>query len=667
MNNTQPQLDAVPGQLYDNHAQPWYSRRLFIFMLVFLISLLISLTYVYSRPALFRSYATLLTVAPTAIDRQSGDADVQHVLIQKQLLTGNMLLAEIQKRITHQRSANLTPEDKAFLKKLTVSDIRNMLDVQPIPETNLVELSALGYHPKIIMNLVNIWIDVYLEKRAEDIRQTTGTTLKALQEELAGLEQQILIKKTELEHFRRINNITSMDRKNIFENQSLARFKSLNQSFNTMSEEVIKTRAYLESVKKAVNEGKVIVPDEDKREMQGLELHLQELKEKLAEFDRKYTRNYLALYPNMNVLPGQIKALEREIREKRHYGQIIVLNNAERDYNAARQSLQEITQQLEKHKQEATDFSSKFAEYESLLSALEGLQELQRISNERLVQIEAKQAENFPQVKVIERAFLPREPISPDYTRDALISAVGSFILGLFFVWMVEFLMKKEAHKATVSISGINMYSGVTPSGIINNVNQPLAYTTAQSLEQDDIKSLEQDLPEELTIPEINNLLQAADEKGRQLIALLLSGLSLQEIAQLKQDDIDFVKNIIRVKGDEERIIILHQTLKQWFKQAEFCPAWDDGKHPSTVKMLNAILIYSLVDAGMNPDQISAESISNSYVIYLVRQGIRLSELVTITGPVDPVSLARYSRYSPEKKGRSVSEINLHHPSLSEF
>lgn len=671
MSNPQPQLNIFPGQQYsnqaDNNIQPWYrSRRLFVFMAVFLIALLIGLTYVYARPALFKSYATLLTVAPTAIDRQSDDADIQHVAIQKQLLSGHVILAEILRRLQQIMPEKQSKEGKIFLQNITVAEIRSMLDVQPIPETNLVELSATGYYPEIIMHLVNTWIDVYLEQRAQEIRQATGTTLKALQEELGGLEQQISIKRKELEQFRDNNNITSLDRKNIFENQSLARFKALNQSFNQMSEDKIKAKAHLDAVNKAISEGKIIIPDEDKRGMQVLELRLQDLKEKLAEFDRKYTRSYLALYPNMNVLPGQIKDLENEIREKRQYGQIIVLNNAEQEYNAARQSLQEIKQQLEKHKQEATAFSSKFAHYESLLNDLEGLQELQRTASERLVQIEAKQAENFPQVKVIERAFLAHDPISPDYSRDALIVFVGSFILGLFFVWMVEFLIRKDTRQDSVSVSGINMYTTVPP-GIINNINEPLDNMAPQALQEDDIKGLEQYLPEELSIQEISTLLRTSDVKGRQLIGLLLSGLSKQEIANLKQDDIDFINNTIRVTGNEERTLVLHPALNQWFKQSEFCPAWENGQRPVTEKMLDSILVYSVADAGMNPKKISAEAISHSYIMYLVKQGIRLSELITIVGTMEPVLLAQYSHYSPpEKKGLSVSEVNQLYPSLAE-
>ncbi|HNP26992.1 MAG TPA: integrase, partial [Nitrosomonas sp.] len=80
--------------------QPWFkSRRFVIFTIAFLASAAITLSYVFSRPAIYLSYATLLTVAKTAIDLPSNDADIQHVAIQKQILLGSELLAETSRRL----------------------------------------------------------------------------------------------------------------------------------------------------------------------------------------------------------------------------------------------------------------------------------------------------------------------------------------------------------------------------------------------------------------------------------------------------------------------------------------------------------------------------------------------------------------------------------------
>ncbi|MDX2504947.1 MAG: integrase [Gammaproteobacteria bacterium] len=672
MDNFFPQIEILSNQKHVNRPEsgpePWYkSRRLLVFTVVFLLSAILSLAYLYSRPALFRSYATLLTVAQTAIDQPSSDADIQHVAIQRQILTGQALLDETLNRMYRDLEQKNTAVSKPFAKELTAPELRRMLTVEAIPETNLVELAATGYQAEILFPLINNWIDVYLDRRAEGIRQTTGATIEALQEELAGLEETILIKRSDLEQFRNINDITSLGRENIFENQSLARFKGLNKSLSDASEEAIKTKARFDAVNKAIAEGKIVVPDEDKRGMRVLELRLQELREKLAEFDRKYTRSYLALQPTLNVLPKQIKDLEKEIQNKRHYGQSVVLSDAEQNFEAAQQALRETQKQLDEHKQEATEFSSRFAEHESLLSDLEGLELLQRSTKERLVQIEAKQAEKFPQVKVIERAFLPREPISPDYTRDAIIALFASIILALFCVWIVEFLTRKEQQKASVSISGVPMYQDSAP-GLINNyqtVHEPLTQNPSQSLPHKHNNVLEQQFPREVSIEELDTLLENSDIKARQLISLLLSGLTVGEIARLKREHIDLNNKVISGIGESQRTISLNQFLTSLFENTEPCPAWHENQAVSEAT-LEAILVYAAVDAGLaNANEITTACITHSYIMYLVKQGIRLAELQQIFGPMDPSILSKYSRYSPETRGLPISEINRVHPSLA--
>jgi len=663
MSNAIPQIEIIPDQsgfqTSPPESKPWYKSRLFIFSIVFLFSSLLSLFYVYSRPALYKSYATLLTVAQTAIDQHSSDADVQHVAIQRQILTGQELLAETLLRLKKNHAQIIS-------QSLSIAEIRHLLSVQTVPETNLVELAATGYQREIFVPLINTWIDIYLEKRAEEIRQTTGLTLEALQQELTGLEDKILIKRSELEHFRKINDITSLGRENIFENQSLARFKGLNKSLNDASEEAIKSKARLDAVNKAISEGKMVVPKEDQRGMRALELRLQQLREQLAEFDRKYTRSYLALQPKLNVLPGQIRDLEKEIQTKQNVGKSIVLSEAEQDFDAAQQSLIEIKKQLEEHKQKATEFSSKFAQHESLLSDLEGLELLQRTTQERSVQIEAKQAEKFPQVRVIERAFLPRDPISPDYTRDAIIAVVGSIFLGLFCVWLIEFLTRKENPQASYSIAGINMYNNSAP-GLSQNTQQTheaIAQEASPSLQQDDRTSLEDLSVTQYSSNTLDQILEVADIKAKQLISLLLSGLSLEEISKLQREHFDFPREILNIPAASPRTLLLNPNLKSLFKDTEPCPAWSNTQAVTT-ETLEAILIYASVDAGIQGAQkITSETLTNTYILYLVKQGLRLSELDQLTGYIDPINLSQFSRYSPEKQGLSIADIDIIYPSL---
>ncbi len=169
----------------DTDEHPWYrSRRFSIFGLVFLISLAISLAYVYSRPAIYGSGATLLTSAMTAIDRESSEADIQHVAIQRQIFLRHELAAEAVSRL------KATSAGKS-LQRLTASDIQSLLNVDPIAETNLVEIKAEGPDPKFLPLLINTWIDVYLDARTEEVKRLTTDTEHIVEDEVKRLADKV--------------------------------------------------------------------------------------------------------------------------------------------------------------------------------------------------------------------------------------------------------------------------------------------------------------------------------------------------------------------------------------------------------------------------------------------------------------------------------------------
>ena len=71
------------------------------------------------------------------------------------------------------------------------------------------------------------------------------------------------------------------------------------------------------------------------------------------------------------------------------------------------------------------------------------------------------------------------------------------------------------------------------------------------------------------------------------------------------------------------------------------------------------------IDAGMpRPEEITAESIRHTYIVYLVRQGIRLGELSQIVGTLSPSAQLSYSQYSPARPGRNIEDLNKIHPVL---
>ncbi len=644
---------GFPGGFYsagdtDANGGPWYrSRRFSIFGVVFLISATISLAYNYSRPAIYRSSATLLTSAMTAIDRESGDPDIQHVAIQRQFLLGRELIAET--------LARLKAADKSLL-YLTTSDIQNLLHVEPVTETNLVEIQAEDSDPKFLPVLINTWIDVYLDARAAEVRRLTSDTTRILEDELKGLGDKVDTARAELEAFRQKHDISSIGRE---ENEALARLKGLTDSLNKASEDEVKARAKVDSIKSAISRGKAVVPDDEKGSLLELELRLQDLREKLSDLDKKFTREYINLHPEFKFIPEQIKELETIIKGKRQEGKAIVLTDAEVTYAAAQQTVREIRSQLNEHKHLASAFTTKFAKHDALQADLESLEKLYRETQERLVQLKTGYKERYPQVTVISRAYESRDPVRPDYSQDALIAIIGSLLLSLFSVWLFEYLtQKKEEQQSPVTVFGIHNY----PSAGAELVNY--SQTKLGPVDPKINAALASPSYRELSSHQLRILLNASNLKGKQLISLLLSGLSVDEAATLQPDQIDLETATIAVTGKTPRTIPIGSSLKSLFERSDGRPAWNPDD-PGLRIDLSAAMVCAAVDSGLpEPQEITADAIRHSYIAYLVRQGLRLSDLEQITGYLEPSVISRYGAYSPPQPGRHIYEIELLHPAL---
>lgn len=656
MRNHLPQIELTPG---NRRVEPAFSespswlksKRMLIFLIAFLVTLVVAMSYVLGRSSIYSSRATLLTVAKTAVDQRSDDIDIQHVAIQKQLLLGAEMLAETTKRLQSH------PEIKTAL---TTADIRSMLDVRSVADTNLIEIVAEGSNSGLLPVLVNTWLDAYLAARETEITKTTGDTTQRIQIEITGLTEKIAQKRAELEQFRDHHQIVSTARE---ENEALARLKGLNDSLNKSVEEEVKAKARLDSIKKSIAKGQAVVPKEDTQRLAILEKRAQELKEELADLDRRYTREYMALTPSMKVIPEKIETLQTEIRQLRSAGQTIVLAEAEQEFSAALQTSLAIREQLAAHKKKAAEFTARFTEHEALKTDLEGLEQRLREAQDRLVQIETKYSRKFPQVDVVERATTPVHPIWPDYTRDSLIALASALIMGLIAVWVVEFLTRKEKAKLAINLSGVHIYGSEDAAREVAN-QLPLAQP--RLLDQYAVQpALIGGTIQEIAPQTIQRLFQAGNPKEQQLIALLLSGLTLDEIATLNAQSFDPENNQFSLSGPHARTIPLNPALKKLL-QAGGYPLMSNAGQALSLDDLAVLLTCAIVDAGLTPSEgISAGALRQTYLLYLVQQRLRLSDLEQIVGHITPAELSALSQFAPPGPKSAVQTINLFYPLAS--
>ena len=184
-------------------------------------------------------------------------------------------------------------------------------------------------------------------------------------------------------------------------------------------------------------------------------------------------------------------------------------------------------------------------------------------------------------------------------------------------------------------------------------------------IEQEQANGLPQ-LPTYKKISEANIklLLDQGDNNTQQLILLLLSGLNIEEIESLTIEQINLELSTIHFYGQNSRVIAIGARLQKKLNDAlQNGHLWQAKEQGLSLEDMSAMLYCSAVDIGFdNLEEPLSEILRKSYIIYLVEQGLRLTELAKIIGQIDPVELAGYAAFSPIGGGCDIEQINVIYP-----
>ncbi|MEM6545191.1 MAG: hypothetical protein AAF680_09810, partial [Pseudomonadota bacterium] len=421
-----------------------------VFLVSFLAVLAVGLAYTLLQSKLYQSSATVLMTAPTAIDAEVVDADIQGVTIQRRVLTGSEITGSLAALLAQDYELALTP-----------LELRTFLNVQPVPETNLLELHATGDDPELLSPLVESWIEVYTGVRARDIEQRRSRTMVEVQTELDGLANKLSEARSALDDFRADNEIISMERQ---ENAVLAELDGLNKALNNAIEAEVNAEAYVDTLRASLSAGEQFVPEQERSGVAAMAEQLAILRSRLGELRARYTDEYIAKDPRLREIPDQIEELTESLKDAYADGTTAELANAERDFRSAKESVRQLRARLDVHKADVANFNSIYATHEALVEDLARLEELNREAQARLVQIEVSQVDRYPQLSVIDWPPPNAIRIGPPYALLLGITTLGALLAAVFAVWLHGYLNPRSQQPAFVTLSGVHMYPNEAPA-----------------------------------------------------------------------------------------------------------------------------------------------------------------------------------------------------------
>jgi len=650
------------------------NRRLGVFLCAFLPVLLLGLTYTVMRPAEYQATARLeitpasatpaSVVGSTSVAATTGpeargaeERSSQSFLREVQVLTSRPLLEEVVERLS--KSGEL-PSD---VRSDPVDGVRHMLSTETVEGTQVVLLRAEGPPRQFLARLVNTLTSVYQEHLATAYQKSTGTGADQLRDSVQALEQQVAAKRQKVEAFRASNDIVSTERD---ENQLLSAAKGLAMDLNEAKGKLAAAEGQLRAVRNAASAGQGLVSARDNPTVADLERRASQLREELHDVQQRFTPQYLDLDPAIKATRARLDNLEQQIKTERAAGQRAAVAEAEGKVTAARGAVEQLQQQINDNKSAVQTFMVRFGEFKAMQEDLTHLEQLHRAASDRLARLEASDSEVAPQVEVLEAATVPQLPWRPLYARDAGISLGAAVVFGFLAVWLVEFFSRPELETAA---AGRQPWWPVAVGRGAEASSLPLLTAEAARLPAPD------PLPRELTDAEIAALLQAANDDGRLLLSGLLSGLSAEEIVALAWDQIDLDAGTIRVSGGSSRTLPLGDPLRRLLAarrafqpQAEGTVLRGPSGGPLPLHDVRSLVMYAAYDAGIDgADEVTLRTLRHTYLVYLLRQGIRFADIGRIVGRLPQEELAGYMRFAPSQPRRPLEQIDLVLPALRDM
>jgi succinoglycan biosynthesis transport protein ExoP len=448
MDRIPPPVESLPrfAPHFDEGAiTPWHrSIRARLFAVTFGLTLALGVGWTLLQPVVYRSSATVLMSAPTAVDATVEIANVQSVAIQRRILLGGEVTQSL---LSTLEGEGIDDADMHYL--------RRVLRVDATPDTNLVEMIAEGEDAELLPTLVNRWIDVYLAIRAANVQQSQDQTLQVVEDQLSGLGSRLDAAREALATYRNDNDITSVEKQ---QNEELARLEGLNSAVNNAVKAEVEAGAKLESLRSAIAAGRNVVPQSERKGVETMEEELADLQRKLSTLSKTYTMNYISNQPGTRDIPVRIAELEAALNAELAKSTDVVLAQAEQEHAAAQQTVDSLQQKLDVQKQEAARFTTIYTKHQALAKDLEDLEALNRETQSRLVQVQVNQVEKYPQVSVIDRPSAESERVGPNYL-ILLGASLGSALgLGVLSVWLYGYLGPRPPKPAYVTLSGVHMY-----------------------------------------------------------------------------------------------------------------------------------------------------------------------------------------------------------------
>jgi capsular exopolysaccharide synthesis family protein len=332
------------------------------------------------------------------------------------------------------------------------------LKVEQIKDTRLVHLIVRDASPERAKAIADAFADIYIEKTMEDRMASTVSALEWLGSQLDQLRQDLDASELALHAFKEEHNVLSVsmeDRQNLVAGEIQALSGALTnarQKRIEMSARVARLRSALQDDDPVAQSGVVF---DDRSALQGLR---ENMRAKLAERERLGTR-YGAAHPQIRGLNEEIEALRTQLVQEID----TIVRSAEADLREVRSVEAGVASALEQAHEAGLALNLREIEYNRLSREQENKQKLYQLVLQRTTEADLTRMLRTTYVRLVDRAEVPRFPVAPNRTLNAVVGVAGGLLLGVLLAFVLRFLDRRIRSVEGMEALGVTVL-GVLPS-----------------------------------------------------------------------------------------------------------------------------------------------------------------------------------------------------------
>ena len=433
-----------------------HKRRAIVFTCLG-VSLLVAIVYNYTSRPVYQATAQILIdrdtpkVLPNKELVDIVQAGSDYYQTQYQLLRGRMLAERVVERLDLQRSDEfrtgpmLSPWERLQVRILgkppkstvdsdgmplspAVAAFRSRVTVEPVPGSRLVNLRFSAYDPGLAAQAVNALAELYIKQTLEFRFTISSEATGWLGDRLKEQQEKVQAAEKALQQYREKEGLVNPEERQSLVDQKL---QALNLAvLNARTERIAKETVWVQ-LRNLPLAAVASFPSVMANPV------VQGLKSQLADLHKDEARLADSIgdkHPDMIKVRSEIRANEDKLRSEMRS----VVQAAEADYRTAASQEASLQQSLDAVKQEAMGVNRKAIEYGVLRREVDGNQQIYKDLLTRTKQTGLETELETTNIRVVEKAEVPRAPISPQRVRNYQLGTLVGLLLGIGLVLIFE-------------------------------------------------------------------------------------------------------------------------------------------------------------------------------------------------------------------------------------